>query len=101
MAEQQPPSNKLAGASMVLGIISAIFVFMVGLCAGLGKEQGWLPVVGGLLFIVGATCAFMGLLSVVLGIGGLFSRGRAPGIVGAILGLFALFLFAAILNAVK
>ena len=87
----------------MLGIVGASFVFSIGLCAGVGQQQGWLKLVGSLLFILGGTFAFFGLLSVVLGFCGLFgrNRSRATAIVGLTLGVIALSLFAAIVNAVN
>lgn len=98
-----PQSNTLGKASLVLGIFGIVFVFSVGICAGIGKEQGWLPLVSVLLFLVGATAAFMGFLSAVLGFFGLFGRNRSriTALLGMVLGAAAVLLFAAILNAVK
>lgn len=96
-----PSSNTLGKTSLFLGLFASVFVFCTGLCAGIGKEQGWLQRVGLLLFIVGATSAFLGLLAVFLGLGGLFTRPRSTAVAGFLLGLLTLFLFAAILNAVK
>ena len=95
--------NTLGKASLILGILSITFVFSIGLCAGVGSEQGWLPAVGWLLFILGGTFAFGGLIAALLGFTGLFgrNRSRATAIVGLVLGVLAVFLFAAILNAVQ
>jgi hypothetical protein len=102
MSQLQPtPPNTLGKASLFLGIIGIVFVFAVGLCAGVGQQQGWLPVAGPLLFILGGTFAFMGLIAAALGLLGLFSRGRATAIAGLLLGLGTVLLFAAIVNAVN
>ena len=106
MIDQYPlpkQPNTLGKASLVLGILATSFVFSVGLCAGVGQQQGWLQAVGTVLFVVGGTFAFVGLLGATLGLAGLFGRNlsRATAIVGIALGLFALLLFAAIVNAVK
>ena len=102
--ENPPPrSNTLGKASLVLGILASIFVFCVGLCAGAGQQQGWLPAVGTLLVILGGTSAFMGFVGMVLGVLGLFGRNlsRATAIAGVLLGMFAVALFIAILNGAK
>lgn len=101
--DQRPLPNTLGKASLTLGIVSSIAVFSVGLCAGVGQQQGWLKAVGVVLFLVGGTFAFAGLLSAVMGFAGLFgrNRSRATAIVGMLLGLIAVMLFAAIVNAVN
>src|SRR5262245_45127223 len=96
-----PPSNTLGKTSLFLGLFASIFMFCTGLCAGIGKEQGWLQRVGLLFFVVGATSAFMGFLAALLGLGGLLARPRSAAVAGFFLGMLTLFLFAVILNAVK
>lgn len=95
-----PASNTLGKASLVLGILGSVFVVCIGLCAGAGQQQGWLQVVATPLAIVGGTAAFMGLLAALLGFLGLFGRhrSRATAIAGLLLGLFAVLLFAAIVQ---
>ena len=97
-----PQPNTLGKASLLLGIFAITFVFSVGLCAGVGKNQGWLQAVGVLLFILGGTFAFAGLVAAFLGFAGLFgsNRSRATAIIGMTLGILTVLLFAAILNAV-
>lgn len=98
-APRQP--NSLGKASLVLGILASFVVFSVGLCAGVGRQQGWLPAVGTLLFLLGGSFAFLGLLSVLLGFGGLFgrNRSRATAVLGLLLGLMAVAMFLGILGA--
>ena len=98
--ERQP--NMLGRASLILGIASTSFVFGIGLCALVGLQQGWLPVAGTVLYVCGASSAFLGLLALGLGIGGLFGKNqrRAATIAGLILGLAGVCLFIAILSAV-
>jgi hypothetical protein len=96
---QQP--NTLGKTSLILSVLASCFVFSIGLCAGVGKQQGWLAVVGTLLFLLGGSAAFVGLIGAFLGLGGLFTRPRGPALVGLVLGLFTVWLFLAILNAVK
>jgi uncharacterized membrane protein len=101
-----PPTlqpNTLGKSSLVLGIIGSFFVVMVGLCAGVGKQNGWLEQVGAILFVVGGSFAFLGLLGGVLGVLGLFgrNRSRATAIAGLLLGVFTVVLFIAILNGVR
>lgn len=92
--------NTLGKSSLVTGILGSFFVVMIGLCAGVGKEQGWLPHVGGVLLILGGSFAFLGAIAALLGFLGLFGRNRARGtaIAGLILGLFTILLFVAIVN---
>ncbi|HEX5103213.1 MAG TPA: hypothetical protein VFV87_05350 [Pirellulaceae bacterium] len=93
--------NTLGKASLVLGILASTLVVSVGLCAGVGQQQGWLKQAGPLLFIVGGTFAFLGIVSALLGIGGLFGRhrSRATSIFGLILGLIAVAIFLAVVSA--
>lgn len=104
-SDSDPPlvPNTLGKASLILGILASTLVFSTGLCAGVGQQQGWLKHAGPLLFVLGGTFAFLGLVSALLGFGGLFGRhrSRAPSIFGLILGLLALLLFAVIVNAVN
>ena len=95
--------NTLGKASLVLAILGSFFVFLIGLCAGVGKAQGWLQAVGAILFVLAASAAFLGFLAAVLGFFGLWGRNRSrvTAIVGFLLGLFTLFLFAAILQALQ
>ena len=103
MSSQPTPSphNTLGKASLILGILGITLLFMIGLCAGVGQQQGWLKAVGPILFILGGTFAFMGLLAAVLGFLGLFSRPRATSIAGLLLGVGTLLLFAAIVNGIN
>ena len=106
MSTTAPPPqtpNALGKASLVLGILASTFVFMVGLCAGVGKQQGWLPAVGPLLFVLGGTFSFMGLVSALLGFGGLWGRhrSRAAAFFGMLLGIATVLLFLTILDRVK
>jgi len=98
-----PQPNTLGKTSLFLGVLSSAFVFSIGLCAGLGKEQGWLKHVEKLLFVIGASFAFLGFLAAVLGFGGLFgrNRSRATAVMGFILGAGAVLLFVAIVNSVR
>lgn len=97
---QQP--NTLGRASLVLGIVSVSLVFGIGLCALVGLQQGWLQIAGTVLYVCGASSAFLGLLGLVLGIGGLLGKHqrRAAALAGLLLGLAATCLFSAVLAAV-
>jgi hypothetical protein len=99
----QPQPNTLGKASLVLAVLGSFFVFTVGLCAGVAKAQGWLQGVSPLFFILGASSAFLGFLAAVLGFFGLWGRNRSrvTALVGLILGLFTLILFAAIMKAAQ
>ena len=106
MSDSQPPTrqpNTLGKASLVLGILAILFVFSIGLCAGVANQQGWLQAVGTILFLLGGTFAFAGLIAAFLGFAGLFgkNRSRAGAMVGLILGVLALLLFAAVVNSVQ
>jgi hypothetical protein len=96
---QQP--NTLGKTSLFLSVPALSLVFCTGLCAGVGKEQGWLARVSVLLFVFGATFAFVGLIAAFIGFIGVFVRPRATALVGCVLGACAVLLFGAILNAVK
>ena len=95
---QQP--NTLGNASLGLGIASISLVFGIGLCALVGLRQGWIQAAGTPLFVCAASSAFLGLLAAVLGIGGLLGakRSKASAILGLLLGLGGVCLFAAVLG---
>jgi len=82
---QQP--NAVGNASLVMGILSLALVFG-GLCGLVGLRQGWLPIAGTVLFVCGASSAFLGFLGVVLGVAGLLGAGRSrvTPIVGLVMG---------------
>ncbi len=92
--------NTLGKASLVLACLGSFFVFAIGLCAGVGKQQGWLQNVAALFFILGGSAAFLGFLAAVLGFFGLWGRNRSrvTAIVGLLLGIFTLLLFGAIVQ---
>jgi riboflavin transporter FmnP len=96
--EQHP--NTLGNASLGLGIASAALVFGIGLCALTGVTQKWIRLVGTPLFVCGGSSAFLGFLSIILGLAGLFGkyRSRATAIVGLLLGLVGMCLFFLILG---
>ena len=96
------PPNTLGGASLVLSILSLSLVFGIGLCALVGVQLSWIRVAGTPLFVRGATSAFLGLIGVVLGLGGLpgANRPRAASIAGLVLGLWGVCLFLAVLGAI-
>ena len=98
----QMPST-LVKTSLVLGITSAVFVFGIGLCALVGIRQGWIAYAGTVLFVCGATSAFMGLLGLVTGVGSLFDRrsSRTLPAVGILLSLVGMCLFLAVLAQVR
>jgi hypothetical protein len=96
---QQP--NTLGKASLALGIASISLVFGIGLCALIGAQQGWLAVVATLLFICGASSAFLGFLGLMTGMAGLFGQNRpkANAVVGMTLGTLSACLFLVILRS--
>jgi len=96
-------SNTVGNASMALGIVSAALVFGIGLCAFVGQNQGWLPVGATLLYVCGASSAFLGLLAVILGAVGLFGRDlrRTAAIVGILLGASGICLFFGVIAALQ
>jgi hypothetical protein len=101
MSNQNQP-NSLGNASLGLGIASAALVFGIGLCALTGIAQKWIQLVGTPLFICGGSSAFLGFLGVILGLAGLFGKGRsrATAIVGLVLGLSGMGLFFVVLALV-
>lgn len=93
--------NPLAGTSLALGVVSVALVFGIGLCALVGAQQGWLGLAATPLYVCGASSAFLGLLSAVLGIGGLLGkRSKGVAVAGAALGLSGICLFLVVLRAV-
>jgi nicotinamide riboside transporter PnuC len=93
-----PTPNTLGKASLILGVLGSFFVVLIGLCAGVGQQQGWLKAVGPLLAIFGGAFAFLGLVAVLLGVLGIFHRARGTAIAGLLLGLVTVLLFAAIVS---
>lgn len=97
---REPPSNMLGKTSLVLGIIASTFVIFLLLCAGVAQQQGWLNAVKPIFGVLGGTCSFVGFASVLMGLVALFQKSRSRGIaiVGMILGMIAVLLFAAAVN---
>ncbi len=94
-------SNPLGNASLGLGIASTALVFGIGLCALTGLAQNWIRLAGTPLFVCGGSSAFLGFLGALLGLAGLFGKGRsrATSIVGLALGLLGACLFFVVLAA--
>jgi hypothetical protein len=95
MSESPQQPNPLGNASLALGITSAALVFGIGLCAWTGLAQNWIRLAGTPLFVCGGSSAFLGLLGFILGVAGLFGKGKskAAAIVGLILGLIGACMF--------
>lgn len=102
MSSPPSQSNTLGNASLGLGIASLALVFGIGLCALVGVQQGWLPLLGTVLYVCGASSAFLGFLGFVLGVAGLFgaNRPRSAAVVGLLMGLGGICLFLGVLSAV-
>ena len=102
MSESPQQSNPLGNASLALGITSAALVFGIGLCAWTGLAQNWIRLAGTPLFVCGGSSAFLGILGFILGVAGLFGKGKskAAAIVGLILGLIGACMFFAFLAAI-
>lgn len=102
MSSQPSGSNTLGNASLGLGIASLALVFGIGFCALVGVRQGWLPLLATLLYVCGASSAFLGFLGFILGIAGLFgaNRSRATAVIGLLMGLSGVCLFLGVLSAV-
>jgi hypothetical protein len=96
-----PQSNTLGNAGLALGIVSASLVFGLGVCALVGAQQGWLGAAGTLLFVCGASSAFLGLLGAITSAGGLFGANRSKGtaVVGLVFSLLGLCLFFGVLSS--
>src|SRR3970040_2332998 len=71
---QQP--NTLGNASLGLGIASLSLVFGIGLCPLVAPKQVCTQPAGTPLCVCGASSAFLGLLSMILGLAGLFGANR-------------------------
>lgn len=102
MSNNYQGSNPLGNASLVLGIASAALVFGIGLCAWTGVAQNWIRLAGAPLFVCGGSSAFVGFLGVILGIAGLFGKGKpkATALVGLIFGFIGACMFFAFLGVV-
>lgn len=102
MSDDSQQPNTLGNASLVLGIISSALVFGIGLCALTGIAQNWIRIAGTPLFVCGGSSAFLGFLGFILGLVGVFGKGksRATAIVGLFLGLIGACMFFALLSAV-
>lgn len=78
----------LSRVSLGLGITSSALVFGIGICALTGLQGGWL---GGLLavvlFVCGASSAFIGFLGLVTGLGGVFTETNSRLVAGLGVGL--------------
>ena len=96
-------TSTLGKASLGLGICSAGLVFGIGMCALVGMRQGWIAYAGTILFVCGASSAFIGLLGLVTGVGGLFERRstRTLSVVGILLSILGMCLFLAVLSQVQ
>ena len=94
---QQP--DTLGNVSLGLGVASPALVFGIGFCTLTGLAQGWIQFAGLPLYICGASSAFLGLLAIGLGIGGLFGQdlSKATAVAGLLLGLVGVCLFLAVL----
>jgi len=67
-----------------------------------GAQQGWLPLIGTVFYVCGASSAFLGLIGGFLGVAGLFgpNRSKVTAVVGLILGFGGICLFFGALQAV-
>lgn len=102
MAGQDNQPNTLGVLSLVLGVASVALVFGIGLCSLVGATQGWLPLAGTGLYVCGASSAFLGFLAAVLGVAGLLGTGRSrsAAVMGLLMGLGGMCMFAVTLLAV-
>lgn len=102
MTAEGEAQNPLGTVSLVLGVVSLALVFGIGLCALTGANQGWLRVAATPLYVCGASSAFLGLIALALGLGGLFGRSSKPAAAaGLLLGAAGICLFLGIVRAVE
>jgi hypothetical protein len=100
----QPPEPRpapLSRASLSLGIASAAFVFGLGITALIGANQGWLGLVGIPLLIFGAAAAFLGFLSILLGLASLVVEpsSRSSAVMALSMGMLGICLYLLVTNA--
>ena len=99
MTENISGTNTLGRVSLALGILSAAMVFGIGICALTGLQGGWLGgVMATILFVCGASSAFLGLLGLFTGLGGILASNSSRMIAGigiaiSILGMCMFILF--------
>ena len=72
------------------------------MCGLVGLRQGWLGAAGTVLFVCGASSAFLGGLAALLGAGGLLGarQNRGAAAAGLLLGLLGVCLFVGVLSAI-
>lgn len=90
----------LGKSSLYLGIAAMSFVFGIGMCAIVGLQHGILFGGGTILFVCGASSAFVGLIGAILGVASLITgeRPRGIGVTGLIFGVMGACLFITILG---
>jgi hypothetical protein len=102
MASTPDSPGILGKVSLGLGIASSALVFGIGICAVTGFQGGWIGPLATLLYVCGASSAFMGFLGVLTGIGGTITakRSRALAIIGTALSGLGICLFFGFLSAI-
>lgn len=95
-------STTLGKSGLYLSIAAVAFVFGLGLCAIVGIQQGTLIGGGTVLFVCGASSAFLGVIGAILGGASLISgeNPRGVGITGLFLGILGVCLFFFVLSAI-
>lgn len=94
--------DPLGKTSLALGVTSVALVFGIGFCGLVGLNQGWLRIGATVLYVCGASSAFLGFLALLLGFVGLFGQGksRGPAVIGLLFGIGGILLFLAFLTAI-
>ncbi len=92
----------LGKVSLGMGIASSALVFAIGFCALTGIQGGWIGPLATVLYICGASSAFLGILGVFTGLGGAITSGRSRvlALIGVALSGFGVCLFFGFLSAI-
>jgi hypothetical protein len=103
MADAYEGSGTLGKVSLGLGIASSGLVFGIGICALTGFQGGWIGPLATLLYICGASSAFLGFLGFLTGVGGVLTskKSRIVALIGTALSGLGICLFLGFLSAIS